>query len=94
MARDFQLMVSLGSLVAVQHSEWTQSSTCTAQPRCGEKEEGEGGRREEERGEGETIGRREGRRRGGGLKFSMLHCTYRLDGSRTICNDCIVPAQI
>ena len=46
--------------MAVQHSGWTQSSTCTARPGCGEKEEGEGRRREEdgEKEEGEG-GRRE-----------------------------------
>ena len=98
-------MVSLGSLVAVQHSGWTQSSTCTARPGCGEKEEGEGRRREEdgekEEGEGgrreEKKGKgreREREREEGGLQFSMLYCTYRLDGSRTIHDDCIVPAQI
>ena len=61
-------MVSLGSLVAVQHSGWTQSSTCTARPGCGEKEEGEGGRREEdgekEEGEGGRREEKKGERKG------------------------------
>ena len=63
-----------------------------------------GGERKMERRRRERVGgerkkkgkgrEREREREEGGLQFSMLYCTYRLDGSRTIHDDCIVPAQI